>query len=95
MPQAARSNQGSNDGAKDAIPVSASSTLNVLGGTYNAANGGDARACKGLLADAAVTITCITAAGKIRTGVVLQAGFSPLQVIQVTALSGGNLWALI
>lgn len=92
----ARANQGSNDAAKDAIPVTASSTNNVFGNAYNSAQKtGDNRACKGLLADAALTLTIVTATGQTRTGVVIQPGVTPLQVIQVTSISGGNLWALI
>lgn len=91
----ARSNQGSTDAAKDVIPITASAANNVFGKPYTATVGGDARACKALLASELMTITCVTAAGVTRTAVPLSAGWNPLQVIQVIAISGGTLWAAI
>lgn len=81
--------------AYDVIPITASAANNVFGKAYNAVNGGDARACKALLASAAMTITCVTAAGETRTAVPIPAGITSLQVIQVTSISAGTLWALI
>lgn len=81
--------------AKDCIPISASSANNVFGKAYNVTNGGDNRACRSLLADSAMTVSFVSAVGVLRSNVVIQAGVTPVQVIQVTAISAGNLWALI
>ncbi len=81
--------------AKDAIPITASSINNVFGKPYNATNGGDARCCKALLADTTATFSGVMATGETRTGIIVQAGVTSLQVIQVTAVSGGPLRALI
>lgn len=81
--------------ARDAIPITASSANNVFGKPYTAAAGGDARACKALLASATTTFTGVMATGETRTGVIIQAGITPLQVIQITSITGGSLWALI
>jgi hypothetical protein len=99
MAFSARCNQGSLDGAKDAIPITASSTLNVLGGTFNVTNGpaSEARCCKAILASGTTTFTGVMATGQTRTGLIVPAGVTPLQLIQVTAITGGGgtLWALI
>lgn len=81
--------------ARDALPITASASNNVFGAAYNTTNGGDARACKSLYADAATTFSGVTASGVLRSNIVIPQGIFPLQVIQVTAKSGGNLWALI
>lgn len=81
--------------ARDVIPITASSSNNVFGVAYNATSGGDARACKALLADAVATFSGVMSTGQTRTGVIVQAGVTPLQVIQVTSVTGGPLRALI
>ena len=86
---------GETTSAKDCIPITASSANNVFGKAYNVTNGGDARACRSLLADSAMTISFVSAVGILRSNVVIQAGVTQLQAIQVTAISAGNLWALI
>jgi hypothetical protein len=83
--------------ARDAIPISASTTLNIFGETFNNTNGPQsaARCCEAIMASATTTFSGVTAAGNSRSGLIVQGGITPIKLIQVTAISGGSLWALI
>jgi hypothetical protein len=81
--------------ARDCLPITASSANNVFGNAYDTTHGGDARACKAILASATSTVTFVGANGILRSNVVIPAGITPIQVIQVTVITGGSLWALI
>lgn len=82
--------------AKDAIPITASSVNDVFGNSVatNNANG-TTRCCRALLASATTTFSGVMATGQARSSVIIQAGITQLAVIQITAISGGTLWALI
>ena len=51
--------------------------------------------CRGLLVGTAGTANLMTAAGQIRTNVPLQAGYNPIQCVQVrTGGTASDIWAL-
>ncbi len=81
--------------ARDWFPISASSANNVFGKPYTATAGGDARACAAIYCDAATTISFIAATGIARANLVLPQGVFQAQIIQVTVISGGNVWGAL
>lgn len=71
--------------------ISASSTTNVFGETFNMNNGPSsaARACDFVIADIACTVTGVTGAGDTVTGYPLQAGLNQMAFMMISSISGG------
>lgn len=82
--------------ADDLVPVTLSNSLNVFGIAYNQTNGGDVRACRGLLVGTAGTANIVTAKGNLRSSVPLQVGWNPLRCIQIkTGGTASDIWAVV
>jgi hypothetical protein len=84
--------------ARDAIAITASNSNDVFGNAYNYASAAPntGRACRALWSNSTQTVDLVMATGQLRTGIVLQPGENPFQVIQLrTTNTPTGVFALI